>query len=246
MIPSAWRRNLRNPPSRTIFNKTGFGKSTSLSNSFFNSFGQIPQTGDPLMWDADSPDGQTVDQTAFGPFRNAEIAAISPDLFDATYYSIDPTYFLNFQQRHLNHQANYNLQPIFGVQSLPISDLGSRSTSPTLKSYDVESQINTALTAGFDPKVLPALYYPLRSWMHLLTSWAPKLAVTYDFPDNRFAQCTNPADPRVPIPGKCWVGGRSGYSVRLVSREDLLIDDWQVGGDGEGAGGILNKPPLTF
>ena len=231
--------------TRYLFNKVSLQLGNFLSLRYYAGFGNLPITGDPLLWDPGAAPDQPLDSYLFAKYRKAEVAVIAPDLYDATYYSIEPNYFLQFHQRHLGNPGRFNLSPIYGVKSSPIGDLGSKSDNSTMKAVDVESQISTAM-GTLDPKILPSLYYPLRNWTHLLTSWAPNLVTNYNFPDNRFGLCSTPALPTVPIPGKCAVGGRSGYSVRLVSREHLRFDDWKIGGDGESAGGILNKPSADF
>ena len=50
----------------------------------------------------------------------------------------------------------------------------------------------------------------------------------------------------VRAPGSCvGLGGRTGYSVKIVSKEFLKRDDLHLGGAGAGLkGGIMNKPPF--
>ena len=230
---------------RHIFSKMQTGPKLSLL--YYAGFKTIPTTGDPVIWAADVKDNEQLDKTPFAEFRLAELSAIEPDLFDATYYSIDPAYFLNYHQRHMAHPERFQLAPIYGQKTQPISDLGSRLDNPGLNFYQIDQEIDDANKKnGIDPTVLAAMPYPIRDWSHLMTGWAPNQVVKYDFPDSRFGKCEQSAVTTAMIPGKCAVGGRVGYSVRIVSREHLLFDDWKIGGDGEGAGGILNKPPLSF
>ena len=106
----------------------------------------------------------------------------------------------------------------------------------------VQDQINAVLTGGVQPALLEGpLYSIVRDWRHLLLGWAPNRAQNFDFPTERFGQCAKEADIRFMIPGKCVAGGRSGYSVRLLSR-DHLRGVWNVGGAGEAPGPILNPP----
>lgn len=216
---------------------------------FAGAAGGIPAHGDPLLFDPMAPPDRALNEYPFEVWRRAEVAAIAPDLFDATYYSIDPAYYQNYHVRHLATPQRFTLMPLFGQPVTPISDLGSRGTNPSLRTFAVENQIQTSMEggerAGTDPSLLPALTYPLREWEHLLTAWAPNRVNNFNFPEERFAKCDKPAANSVMIPGKCVTGGRSGYSVRLVSREHLL-QGWKVGGDAEGPGLLLNPPPENF
>jgi hypothetical protein len=87
------------------------------------------------------------------------------------------------------------------------------------------------------------LFWLVRSWKHLLNSWAPHRVTTFTFPTDRFGECQDGGEAiaGVMIPGKCTVGGRVGYSVRLISR-DHLNGPWKVGGNGVGAQTIRNPP----
>ena len=72
------------------------------------------------------------------------------------------------------------------------------------------------------------IFYP---WLaqelpaHLLSSWAPTTKRNryneYDFPKERFLKCKNPALKGMPVPSSCVVGGRSDYSVKLISCEKV-------------------------
>ena len=63
---------------------------------------------------------------------------------------------------------------------------------------------------------------------HLLTSWAPVTTRErysgYGFPQEVFAKCIRTAaDPTKSIPSGCAVGGRAGYSVKLISCDQAKI-----------------------
>ena len=71
------------------------------------------------------------------------------------------------------------------------------------------------------------LFYP---WLanplpdRLLSSWTnpdPLNYQKYEFPDNRFMECSGPAREDMPVPSACASGGRSGYSVKLISCETV-------------------------
>ncbi len=162
--------------------------------------------------------------------RNMEEAAIAPDLFDITYYSIEGQYSANYFNPNLE---NFSTQDQFARYFL---DLGSDNRQP----YSVVNQINTANTvfAAQPP------FYQLETPDHLLTGWAQKGAVDYEFPD-LFGRCLQRNDPQVmdlPSPSGCPQGGRAGYSVKLVSKNYLQNVSADLGGPGIN-GPILNPPP---
>jgi hypothetical protein len=206
-------------------------KAQRLSLDWYAKFGSIPTTGD-LMAGSSDP---TL------PLRRAELSSVVPDLFDATYYSIDPEYTLNY----INNPERFaNAKPIFGQKVVQIPDAGGNLQANI--SSNIASQIAQSLSGGFDTTVLSKLYYVIRNWSHLLTGWVAQTALNYSFPAESFGKCQEFADPSVMIPGKCSAGGRTGYSVRLISGAHLSAETWNVGGEGGSAGAILNPPPADF
>lgn len=202
-------------------------KGNRLSLLWYTNFDDIPERGDALA--------------ANELMRKAEIAAVTPDLFDAIYYSIDPQFTANYVDSGPDRFGA--AQPVFGRQIKEIPDLGG--AVGTVK-MSVEGQITTALNSGLDPAVRGSLYYVIQSWHHLLTGWASRKVQTFDFPQERFAQCTEFATDDIMIPGKCTAGGRVGYSVRMISKGHLTFPNWKIGGDGESEGAILNPPKDDF
>ena len=71
---------------------------------------------------------------------------------------------------------------------------------------------------------------------HFLTAWAPVTAMerydNYSFPGEIFRKCHGVAEDDEPIPTGCAEGGRSGYSVKLISCE--------------AAEGLKPAPPADF
>lgn len=216
-----------------------------MSLAYYFSLERIPETGDPLAWDPNGPGNQP--SPAVAPLRRAEVAAVTPDLFDATYYSIEPDYFANYSRTPEQRNRFQNLPELFGRKMTPPGDIGSRRDVPSMSAYNVELQIGDSVNptqGGLDGATLPALFYVIRQWEHLLTGWAPHRAQLYSFPTERFGRCARSAVPELSIPGKCVVGGRTGYSVRVVAREALLpSNSWTIGGEGESPGPIRNPPP---
>lgn len=242
------RSQLAMGAQRHIFSRLSRQMGRTMRLAFFAGFGVIPFTGDPLMYDVDAQDGQEIDRYDFGIYRKAEMAAVMPDLFDATYYSIDPSARLNYHNRNMRLLSE-RFPSLMGLQARPAPDIGARNDHAGLQNFQVEDQISFAWSdpgGALDPSLAPQLYYPLRTWDHLLTGWGPPRTNQYNrFPDERFGRCTVSAPATTMIPGRCAVGGRVGYSVRLVSRNHLL-GEWNVGGAGVGPAPLMNPPDPTW
>lgn len=211
-----------------------------LKLKWFTKFDDIAKTGDPLASDG----GNNPFEGEAGSLRRAEVSAVAPDLFDATYYSVDPKFYINYGSLGADR-----FQGAGGGTTKPIElpDIGGKiDAGGDVGKYSVEQQITDSLEKGFDDQVLEKLSYVIRDWQHLLTAWAPNKATNFDFPQQRFAQCSDAAKDDNMIPGKCIAGGRVGYSVRVISRSALFYNAWKVGGDGEGEGAILNPPAEDF
>lgn len=193
-----------------------------------------------------TPEPNNVPKPAW--IRSYEIAAIVPDLFDVTYYSIDPQFYPNYVER-----ANNNF---FGDAVKPRPDLGYRQGHPLWNKFNVIDQI-----AGFSGYYDARATYIIRNAAgptdpmaaaRLLTGWAPNQLrdqdgeFDYEFPDSVFGKCPGGFKLGVGrgIPGGCVNGGRTGYSVKLVSENYLQDDVVQAGGGISGA--IQNPPPADF
>lgn len=199
-------------------------------NEYFGTYELGPGVAtDPLAWD------YSTNQP--GMVRSYELAVAAPDLFDATYYSVEPNFGINYYQRL---QANRNILP-FGPPTVLRPDLGYRAGINDFALYSVQAQM--ASTAAANRRQFEAFWYIMNK-EHLLTSWAPdEGSVNYDFP-SAFGQCVTPDDAlTIKVPGSCAAGGgRTGYSVKLISRDLLFSDAHTIGGAGEPAGAILNPP----
>ncbi len=189
-----------------------------------------------------------------GPWiRKYEIAAIAPNYFDAMYYSIEP----NFDRSYIGKDRlnRFALRRDFGFDPrLPQQEFG------VLDQVEVAGERNGIYlgeVAGSENN-----FYTIRgqgdgSWARVLTGWIPNGAFRYldptnpeEFPrgsdqDPRFGRCaqrTRTQLPSVGIPGSCAQGGRTGYSVKIISRDYLLSDRHELGGSGM-VGSLLNPPP---
>jgi hypothetical protein len=165
--------------------------------------------------------------------REFEVAAVAPDLFDVTYYSIDPNFWFTYLQS----------SPIGTTDNLAIwGDMGSHAP-PGLPAFSVEEQINFSGRLYGD-----SVSYIVKDWRTLLTGWAQPGAVTYDFPTQKFGKCAmqdkEGQGKGLTIPGSCLSGGRTGYSVKIVSKQ-YLEGPIELGGPGN-SGKIKNPPPEKF
>jgi hypothetical protein len=184
---------------------------------------------DILAWD--------LTQNKAPDIRNYEISILSPDLFDITYYSIEPKFIENYLTKLTTNAA------ALGIPSdTPLRpDLGF---SVVQKTFDVKDQMAVQTTM---PLQRPDAYFFVRSKANLLTAWLPAPgAFSYDATaaSANFGKCALPDDGlKYPNPGACVAGGgRTGYSVKIISRDALLSSGHLIGGTGVGAGPISNPP----
>jgi hypothetical protein len=200
--------------------------------------------GDILAWD---------DKTkAANPMRNLEIIAIAPDIFDITYYSIEPDYFNLYFKRirdgYLPKRTGYNY--------LPRADLGSRVGDSELESFSIKDQmkvVRNAASTRQDGQVdieNQLTYIALteqnppaqRARAPLLTSWLGKSLSDYSLDIEGFGHCNTPPAPNSPTSGDCVGKGRTGYAVKLVSEDYLKSSSQPIGGVNAGLGKIKNAP----
>ncbi len=207
--------------------------------NYYDIYGSIGQGNynDPLAWDRTT----NVAPTA----RSYEIAAIVPDLFDINYYSVDANYWTNYGSRIAQNKG------VLGIPSEVMirPDLGFRSEKPALGAFSVRDQIEQARGSGLQQ---PNAFYYVKQFEHLLTGWIPgALANNYTSsldPNSPFGECsqsdsTKGSDikPNAPAhPGSCILGGRVGYSVKLISGNYLKSGNFSVS---QGATGPIQNPP---
>jgi len=183
--------------------------------------------GDALAYREDDPRASWI--------RDYELAAISPNIFDVMYYSIDPNFYKNYIQTTADQ--------FFGPQFPLRSDLGFRWESPGFSIRDQVSKLN-------DMSEFSDLFYKVRtSPDQLLTAWLPKASVDYTMAED-FAHCervvpTSFEQKDIPVPGSCIKGGRVGYSVKMISENYLHRSDLPLGGRGS-VGPLRNPPAENF
>lgn len=196
---------------------------------------------------ADFGPGLANDIVAFNPavpgggqIRQTELAAIVPDLFDLAYYSIEP----RFNQMYLPKLIA--ARNALGIGNVPIrGDLGSREADPGRGSIGIFEQMKYANGEGLPSPILsPRDYWQVRDREQMLVDWvhADSFEEMEAVNTARFGVCTQNDDGKIPASGSCISGGRTGYSVKLVSPEYLRSGELELGGPGQ-AGAILNPPP---
>lgn len=186
--------------------------------------------GDPVLF-RNSPEslaranGAGPDVT---PIRHMEEAAVAPDLFDITYYSIEGQYSYNYF-----HPSLPDFRSFIPTDNVYL-DIGSSNRSP----YSVVNQVGRSnqLYSSQPP------FYMVDNPSQMLTGWTQNKAVDYSFPQGTFGRCMQRRDDEMeatPGPGGCPHGGRSGYSVKIVSRKYLKEINAPLGGPST-SGPILN------
>lgn len=202
------------------------------------------EANDPLAQDATSGAGTPWD--SFN--RRMEIAAIAPDVFDMLHYTIVPGFYDYFVKDRLEKSWFTNtLPPDVEVRG----DIGSHRDGPpeTIKNFDIIDQMKIGVESGTKdgiPRPRTAAWLDNPNLRAYLSSWIPGAEImNYDAADasgvkERFAACgVNIPEGRVKIPSECLKGGRSGYSVKIISKKYLESEDHPIDGGG-GTGAILN------
>lgn len=210
--------------------------SMGISFDYYKNIKEDIAEGNPndiLAWNSQSNQSPEI--------RNVEIAAIAPDLFDITYYSVDADFTRNYLGKLQGAKNALGIPSTTPVRG----DLGHNGTA--VPSYSVEEQMALVQQKGTQKS---QAFYFVRDKFHLLTSWLPGPgAFNYDVAQamERFGKCGLPDDGlKFPNVGSCAAaGGRVGYSVKLVGRDALLSNQHKIGGPSAAAGEILNPPPVA-
>ena len=137
--------------------------------------------------------------------------------------------------------APYFLTQAPGVEAIIRSEVKNPNIDQSSPGYDApthNAQLfgkNHPFTRNPRPPLSQGkIFYP---WLaqdlpgSLLSSWVNKIPLNYekykdDFPTNRFLKCNGTANENMPVPSACASGGRSGYSVKLISCE--VVKDFDL------------------
>ena len=243
-------------------------------------------TFDPLA--VDRQDGPNAARNTY--MRDIEISVVSPNQFDATYYSIEPDYYSNYAKKI----AVQKLVAATGTSPAPVLplDFGHRrvQVAGIPPSFNVRNQMQVthdlfkqasaaneiaSINGSAGASVRFALDVLATKQSSLLTGWTflnlstigystfPSADATGGKFTMLFGTCdNNPAlNPWTdeykapqeldgtlpPAPGNCVTGGRTGYSVKLISSELLRAGKLFEGLGGPGtAGQIKNPVPEDF
>jgi hypothetical protein len=181
--------------------------------------------------------------------RDRELAIVAPDLFDITYYSIEPNFHENYLVGKLDEWLMNEVRFTSPISyDAPIwRDLGYETTSA--QSFAVKNQLQSSVHDANSGRVFYFLQNGAAGLANLLTSWVGGTEVTdYRSPAsgdvrNRFGRCRTPytSSGKPNIPGECLSdGGRTGYSVKIVSKEYLKSNQHRMSQNSTGP--ILNPP----
>ena len=178
------------------------------------------------------------DNGAFSEIRNYEIAALTPDLFDATYYSVETNFSKNYYARLLANKTALKIPSSTVIRT----DLGSNGMSR--REFSVQEQMASTRQRSLQRS---EAFYFIRDKAHLLTSWLPGPGpFNYSVEEAlaKFGRCGLPDDGlKFSNPGSCVAaGGRTGYSVKIISRNALMSNEHNIGGQGSAPDAILNPP----
>ncbi len=195
--------------ARTIGVKAAVNANKNLLPHFAN---------DDYYYLTEKPSDPRADPLVFSrdghPIRDAEIAAVAPDLFDAVYFSIDPK-FDQTKSRLVDGGV------LFGqLCQNSCLDFGTNSVSNA--TFNVAAQIG---------KVLQNQNYGEANWLirspdNLLTSWVGEGSES-DTTDYEPRSSNSKAGKGE---GDRGGGGRFGYSVKFVSKRLLKRKDLPFGG----------------
>lgn len=200
------------------------------------------------------------------PMRWLETSIVAPNVFDINYYSIEPDFYNRYYLRLLK---NGYLSSYLSRNKITLApDLGYRQNYNNkgfdLSTYSVRNQIydvkkwteNSPIIGlkQFFSRFNVDFGFIVSDWKNLLTSWSEKDLFDFSAIDkDRFGKCSfTPPDvdgstglgqAKVPTTGQCVIGGSTGYHVKIVAKDFLLSKSLELGGEGIGAGPILNPPP---
>lgn len=198
-------------------------------------------SGDPLK--AQSTLSQKKDNRT-SP-RNMELAAISPNFFDITYYSVFPDARSSFMKRLFEFSTKGDKKKIVirdDVGNYKTSELGAEATTLIKRIEQLGRKPFGGVTVN--PKYGNFITDP----KHLLTAWLPNGPYKYDeFNKDAFQQCSGWVEAgEDPVMGACPSGGRVGYSVKIISKNVLNSSKLKLGGEEAAGAGPLENPPRNW
>jgi len=240
-LDTAWSQKAPNPTLDALppgwvagSGEPNFGHWNHLQEDF-----KSQKSPDILAWDSVND--------SYPRMRDLEVAAILPDQFDLAYYSIEPDFYHNYYL----HLANEYIKNVPGFDYVIRPDLGSRAGAKDITEFSVREQykvldrVKTSDPQAHEPKVDfdTKLMYVAKEVEQVLTSWVGKSLTDYSLDTDRFGKCvTQGTTDKAPTSGDCVNGGRTGYSVKMVSSQYLKASDLELGGENVSPGKLLNAP----
>lgn len=226
----------------------GAGRTFTINEYSLTTYNLFPGgTGQALAWNPEVSLDQNI-------MYKRELAAIAPDLFDITYYSIESNFHENYLQGKLDNwlvseAMSFMSQAGYSFTGQVWRDIGF-SNQAGQQNFAVKDQIMTGRRSIPDIASTQIFYYldpTPQGLANMLTRWVNGIDVNdYRGPaaTNRFGRCATmftPSGSRPNIPGECLNnGGRTGYSVKMVSRDYLMSSQHKMG---PGSTGAISNPP---
>jgi hypothetical protein len=195
--------------------------------------------------------GGTGQALAQGLMRVRELSAVAPDLFDITYYSIEPNFHENYLEGKLDTwlMSGVTFNRGMTYEQRIWRDIGA-STLPADQQLNIKDQLASQSRQSFANQVFYFLEGTQEGIANMLTSWVGGTDVMdYRTPSSgsvasRFGRCGqffSPGGNRPNVPGECLAeGGRAGYSVKIISKEYLESTQHRMTSNSVGA--LLNPP----
>ncbi len=252
-----WKTRPTKPPFWTSMWKEPSFEAINKNSDFSSPFFMGPLSGDILAdpyqnkFFALATNVNQAKQFA-NEMRKSEMAAVAPDLFDISYYPIEPRFNEFLLPNLQSFIRTYNSKrPSLLVRG----DLGWRSPNfpgePRFGdgSANIENQVELFKLHDFYRITGQQVFQNITNPAHLLTSWAETSIIDYDpsISSHKMADCSTrlPAQSEPWTPGGCLRGGRTGFSVKLVSKKFLSNTIPHLGGESI-SGVILNPPDPDF
>lgn len=232
-------KNARNidRPSNSSGAEPSFEHWQDLAQEF-----KVTKHGDILAWDDAGRENNLM--------RQLEITAIAPDMFDISYYSIEN----NFYDNYFKKIRDGYLKNRPGFDQVLRPDLGARLQDKTLEKFSVKDQMEVVkkLAAQGSAAVVDIkdkLSYISIDPSQTLTSWVGTSLIDFNLDESKFGKCIQEVENKDmaenPAPSNCLFGGRTGYSVKIISG-DYLRMALPLGGENVPADTIFNPPPSGF
>lgn len=190
--------------------------------------------GDILAWN--SQNNSSV------PMRELEVAFAAPDQFDITYYSIEPDFWRNYAVRLQRRFQNLHVRGDLGYRK----DAGAPWSTMTVRDQLALARTQNVYNFNVLSYFTGSNRTPASAFVDTLTSWHPTHPGDYKLAAEKFGNCPenaiipdNPGAVDTAVPGNCFAGGRTGYSVKLIDGEYLRGTNLEFGGRGQ-TGPLLN------